>query len=67
MNKQYDYYKSIIKPIEKKYNRLCTLYSIFKCNFLKNKVDYYNELLIVYYKYLSKNPDVIKEIELSIL
>lgn len=49
------YYIKKIKPIEKKYTRLCILYSIFKFNFIKVKINYYNKILISYYKDLKNN------------
>ena len=43
--KKYDEYQELIKPIEKKYNRLLLLYSHFKWKFLKKKIDNYNKIL----------------------
>ena len=58
---KYVEYQQIIKPIEKKYNRLLLLYSYFKFPFFKRKLDYYNKILINYYKYLLENEDIPKE------
>ena len=55
MKKEYKYYINIIKPIEKKYTNLCILYTIFKFNFIKNKIDFYNKILINYYLMLQNN------------
>ena len=55
MKNEYNYYISIIKPIEKEYNRMCILYSIFKLKYFKEKKHYYNNLLIYYYRILQKN------------
>ena len=59
---KYVEYQQIIKPIEKKYNRLLLLYSYFKFSFFKRRLDYYNKILINYYKYLLENEDIPKEI-----
>lgn len=55
MNNEYNYYIRIIKPIEKRYNFYCILYSIFKFNWLYKKKTFYNKLLVYYYRMLQKN------------
>lgn len=55
MNNEYNYYLSIIKPIEKKYNRICYWYSIFKTKNLQRKKQHYNNILTIYYIMLQKN------------
>ena len=60
MNKDYEYYVNEIKPIEKKYTRLCILYSIFKFKYFKNKSEFYNNILICYYKSLLLNNKIDK-------
>ncbi len=60
--KKYDEYQELIKPIEKKYNRLLLLYSHFKWKFLKKKIDNYNKILNSYYQYLLQNKDLPDEI-----
>lgn len=62
MNKEYDYYKKTIKPLEKKYNRYCILYNLFKLRTFKKLKEYYNLLLILYYKYIIDNPIYASEI-----
>ena len=62
MKNIYNYYLKNIKPIEKKYTIVCTLYNIFKLNFLKKRMNYYNSLLIKYYKTLKNNYNL-KELE----
>ena len=52
MRNELDYYFRIIKPIEKKYNRFCILYDIFKFNYFQKKKRYYNSILYMYYKML---------------
>lgn len=63
MKSEYYYYVKIIKPIEKKYNRLCILYSFFKLEIFKNKRDFYNRFLINYYKMLQDNQSFLNELE----
>jgi len=63
MRNEYNYYINVIKPIEKKYNRVCFLYSIFKFSFLKEKKNIYNKMLINYYKMLQKNITYTKKLE----
>jgi len=63
MRNEYKYYISIIKPIEKKYNRICIFYSIFKFKWLENKKKTYNNLLINYYKMLQKNNKYTENLE----
>jgi len=55
MSNEYNYYIKRIKPIEKKYNRLCILSSILKFKWLINQKLYYNKILINYYKTLQKD------------
>jgi len=58
MKKEYKYYIKIIKPIEKKYTNLCILYSVFKFKCIKTKINFYNKILINYYKMLQQNTDL---------
>lgn len=62
MKNIYNYYLKNIKPIEKKYTIVCTLYNIFKLNVFKKRMNYYNSLLIKYYKTLQNNYNL-KELE----
>lgn len=62
MKNPYDYYIEKIKPIEKKYSRICILYAIFKLPCLKNKKTFYNNILINYYKMLQDNTKDLEEI-----
>lgn len=55
MKANYEYYIKVIKPIEKKYTNMCILYNIFKFNYFKHKKDFYNKILINYYKILQNN------------
>ena len=57
----YNYYIKIIKPIEKKYTRLCIWNSILKSKKLEKKKHFYNKILINYYKMLQNN---YKELEI---
>jgi len=66
MKSAYTYYIKIIKPIEKKYTRVCILYSIFKLNYFKIKMNFYNKLLINYYKMLQNNYETLSELETNI-
>lgn len=63
MSKEYKYYLDTIKPIEKKYNQLCIIYSLFKFKWLKKKIDYYNSLLVLYYKMIKDTPEYLKNLE----
>lgn len=63
MKSSYEYYKKIIKPIEKKYNRMCTLYQIFKLNIFLVKREMYNKIIINYYNMLLQNREELKELE----
>ena len=63
MKNAYEYYRDIIKPIEKKYMRMCTLYSIFKYNYFRIKRDKYNNILKYYYKSLLNNKNSLNEIQ----
>ena len=58
----YQYYLKNIKPIEKKYSRICYLSSLFKIKYLENKKAYYNTFLSNYYKNLHDNPKDLQEI-----
>jgi len=61
----YSYYKKIIYKVEKRYTRMCILYSIFKNNYYKNEMNYYKKLLILYYRLLIKNKDILNNILLN--
>lgn len=50
MNEEREYYEKIIKPIEKNYTKMCNLYAIFKLNYFKNQRNFYNKILICYYR-----------------
>lgn len=63
MSKEYKYYLDTIKPIEKKYNQLCIIYSFFKFKWLKKKIDHYNSLLVLYYKMIKDTPEYLKNLE----
>ncbi len=63
MKSTYAYYVKIIKPIEKKYNRMCTLYQIFKLDCFLVKRNMYNKIIVNYYKMLLKDKKALKEIE----
>ena len=63
MKKEYLYYIKIIKPIEKKYTKMCILYSIFKFKVFKNKMNFYNKILINYYKKLQNNYKNLEKME----
>ena len=62
MNEAYKYYIKIIKPIEKKYTKMCILYSIFKLNYFKKKKSFYNAILVNYYRMLQNNTKELEEI-----
>ena len=66
MDNEYKYYISIIKPIEKKYNRICIFYSIFKFKWLEEKKRVYDNLLINYYVMLQKNDKYTEKLEKQI-
>lgn len=66
MENEYNYYLNIIKPIEKKYNRMCFLYSFFKLNHFKKKKNLYNIILINYYKLLQNNINYANNLEKKI-
>jgi len=66
MKKEYDYYIKMVKPIEKRKNRICFLYSIFKFKFLKEKKSFYNRLLINYYKMVQNDVNYFKNLEKEI-
>lgn len=66
MKNAYEYYIKIINPIEKKYTKMCILYSFFKCKYFYNKMNFYNKILINYYKMLQNNLDTLKELEKNI-
>jgi len=61
MKNNYEYYLKYIKPIEKKYTKLCTIYSFFKLNYIKNRINFYNRILNIYYRNLKNNIDDIQE------
>ena len=63
MKNEYNYYIRIIKPIENKYNRMCVLYSIFGLNTFKEKKNFYNTLLLEYYKMLQDDENYAKKLE----
>lgn len=63
MKNIYDYYIKIIKPIEKKYTRMCILYSFTGFSYYKKKMVFYNKILINYYKIIKKNDKYIQELE----
>lgn len=63
MKNAYNYYIKIINPIEKKYTRMCILYSIFKLNFFKKRQKFYNNILIQYYRILQNNIEELDELE----
>lgn len=62
MKNEYNYYLKVIKPLEKKYNRVSFLYSLFKFKYLKNKRSMYNRLLTIYYKMLYDNTNYSKKL-----
>ena len=49
-----EFYEEIIKPIEKKYQRMDKLSMILPWKFILNKKDKYNKLLMQLYIYLLK-------------
>ena len=53
MKDEINYYLKIIKPIEKKYNRMCFYYRTFKLPYFLKKKKFYNGLLLSYYKTLT--------------
>ena len=63
MENNFKYYIKYIKPLEKKYNLICHLYSYFKCNYLYNKKEFYNKLLIIYYKTIYNNSNAVIDIK----
>ncbi len=63
MKNPYVFYIKIIKPIENKYTRYCILHSIFKINYFKRKKQFYNKILIEYYRMLQNDYKNIKELE----
>lgn len=63
MEHEYNFYVKVIKPLEKKYNRLCFLHSIFKFKFLKDKMKTYNNYLIIYYIMINKDDNYLKKLE----
>lgn len=65
MRNEYNYYIRIIKPIEKKYNRMCILYSIFKLKWFEEKKKKYNIILINYYKMLQNDTNYTSNLENS--
>ncbi len=65
MSNNLEYYFMVIKPLEKKYSRMCTLYSIFKLNLFKKKRNKYNMIINNYYSFLLNNKDSLEEIQNS--
>ena len=63
MRDTYNFYIKTIKPLEKKYTRLCILYSFFKFKFIKNKIIFYNKVLIKYYGLFQNDNNRLKELE----
>jgi hypothetical protein len=61
MKKDYEYYIKVIKPIEKKYTRLCILNKFIKSKKINNSINYYNKLLRLYYHSIKNNKNIIKE------
>lgn len=55
MKNNYEQHLNKIRELEKKYAKMHILYNIFKLNFLKRKLDFYNKLIIYYYKLLINN------------
>ena len=55
MKNELEYYYNVIKPIENKYNRYCRLYKIFTFKWIKEKRNFYNSLLLKYYKMVQNN------------
>ena len=49
-----EFYEKIIKPIEKKYQRLDKISMFLPWKFIENKKDKYNKLLMQLYIYLLK-------------
>jgi len=66
MKNAYKYYVNIIKPIEKKYTKMCIFYSLLKFNYFKNRMLLYNNILINYYTMLQKNPTILEELDKQI-
>ena len=54
MTEDYEYYLKIIKPLEKKYIKLCTIYKFTKLKLLKSRIIYLQKLILLYYKSLNK-------------
>lgn len=67
MRNEYDYYISIIKPIEKKYNRHCILYSIFKFKYFYTMQNFYNKILISYYKRIQNNEERLNNLQRELM
>lgn len=66
MKKEYDYYIKMVKPIEKKYNRISFLYYTFNFKCLREKKSFYNKLLINYYKMIQNDSTYFKNLEKEI-
>lgn len=62
MKNEYEYYITVIKPIEKKYTKLCTLYSVFKFKTIYSKMNFYNKILVNYYEKLQNNNSALQEL-----
>ncbi len=61
--KNVEYYLKVIKPLEKKYTKMCIFYSLFKFKYFEKKKNFYNKILNYYYLMLTKNPHILKDIE----
>ena len=66
MKNELKYYLENIKPIEKKYNRYCILYSFLKIPYFYYKKVFYNDLLIKYYKSIQNNKEFFDILEKTI-
>ncbi len=65
--KHIDYYLKYIKPIEKKYTKMCIFYSYTKMKYFENQKNFYNNILNYYYHSLLNNPSKLKELENNLL
>ena len=63
MKSNYNYYIKHIKPLEKKYNKFCLLYNLFKWPYFYSKKSFYNKLLIKYYKTSQNSQKLINTLE----
>lgn len=62
MNNEYKFYIKVIKPLEKKYNKLSILCCVFKFKFLKEKLQSYNNQLLIYYMMINKNHNYLRNL-----